>query len=74
MVAVGLMPDGSPVLPLETVVLVCHRDRCVRGTVRDTGLIPPGDLDLSPALFEQLAPLSQGRIEVNWTVLKGGTP
>lgn len=81
-VAVGVDAAGAPTIPLGTRLLICAaaeegdgealggRGTCVVGEVKDTGLFPPGDIDLSPVLFERLAPMSRGRVKVVWTVLE----
>lgn len=46
---------------LGTRLKICHKGRCVTGVVRDRCKC---SIDLSKALFRQLAPLKQGRIKV----------
>lgn len=48
--------------PCGTVLRVCTATACVTVTVRDTGGMGPNEIDLSPAGFAKLAPLSAGQI------------
>jgi hypothetical protein len=66
-VAVGIDTAGEPLIPLGTKITICRADlsRCADAVVQDTGLLGE-NLDASEALFEQLAPLSKGRIKVVW--------
>lgn len=79
--AVGVTPGGAPVLEMGSLLLVCRAQEagrppldgsvpCVVAEVTDTGYLPEGDLDLTPAVFSQLGHLDEGRIEIQWTVLR----
>ena len=62
---------GDPTYPAK----VCRMDdpeRCVTVTVRDHMANPTRAIDLSPAAFSRLAPLSRGVVQV--TVTTGRTP
>ncbi len=72
-VAVAVDGRGNPVVPLGTWLLVCRvgAEKCIVAEVRDTGLFPPTDLDLSFAGFSALAEPGQDRIKVMWQTFKG---
>ena len=82
--AAALLPNaaGEWVVPLwgyNTRLRICHEDQCIVARITDTCpacLNPesPGGgeilLDLSRAAFQKLAPLTQGRLRVQITVLE----
>lgn len=53
---------ASNVFKLGTRLSICYRGKCVTGVVRDR--CGSCGIDLSKALFRQLAPLKKGRIKV----------
>ncbi|PPQ86151.1 hypothetical protein CVT26_000409 [Gymnopilus dilepis] len=77
----GLFEDFDPVVSLSPTLFgngaycgktirISSGNKTVNGKVED---ICPGcdkfDLDLSPILFEIFAPLSDGLVQVSWTIL-----
>ena len=60
---------GAPVVELGSLLEVCHNGACQRLMVRDTGLFPAENLDLSEEAFRQFAPLFRGRIPITWRVI-----
>jgi len=59
-------------LPCGTQVRVCSGSRCASAVIEDRGPYGGGIIDLSPAVFQQLAPLSAGRIDVTVAVVGSG--
>ena len=57
--------------PCGTRLRVWRGDRFVDVVVRDGGLLPPNDVDLSEAAFEQIGDLTEGRFSVRIEVLSG---
>ncbi|KAF8560425.1 hypothetical protein OG21DRAFT_1430245 [Imleria badia] len=62
----GVNPNDNPICGLNVIVYYGGNQVTVTLTDRCAGCTDPTSLDLSPAAFQVLAPLSVGRISITW--------